>query len=124
MYNKRSVFSLALLNLFKRYPKIVVGMLFYMLCSGMRGKNENRHENQELRVAKPDTGGTGGSVRELSKGFISQLERDLTSPSIATLVDILQCLRTNLEEFLLIQSPEQVVFKSLIFRQKDSDLKK
>ena len=27
---------------------------------------------------------------ELSKGFISQLERDLTSPSIATLMDILQ----------------------------------
>ena len=27
---------------------------------------------------------------ELSKGFISQLERDLTSPSIATLTDILQ----------------------------------
>ena len=26
---------------------------------------------------------------ELSKGFISQLERDLTSPSIATLMDIL-----------------------------------
>ena len=36
---------------------------------------------------------------ELSKGFISQLERDLTSPSIATLVDILQCLGTNLNEF-------------------------
>ncbi|HAX40854.1 MAG TPA: Cro/Cl family transcriptional regulator, partial [Clostridiales bacterium] len=26
---------------------------------------------------------------ELTKGFISQLERDLTSPSIATLMDIL-----------------------------------
>ena len=26
---------------------------------------------------------------ELSKGFISQVERDLTSPSIATLTDIL-----------------------------------
>ena len=32
---------------------------------------------------------------ELSKGFISQLERDLTSPSIATLSDILQCLRSE-----------------------------
>ena len=29
---------------------------------------------------------------ELSKGFISQLERDMTSPSIATLEDLLQCL--------------------------------
>ena len=29
---------------------------------------------------------------ELSKGFISQVERDLTSPSIATLTDILEAL--------------------------------
>ena len=33
---------------------------------------------------------------ELSKGFISQLERDMTSPSIATLEDLLQCLGTTL----------------------------
>ena len=38
---------------------------------------------------------------ELTKGFISQVERDLTSPSIATLVDILECLGTNLQEFLM-----------------------
>ena len=30
---------------------------------------------------------------ELSKGFISQLERNLTSPSIATLLDILGVFR-------------------------------
>ena len=36
---------------------------------------------------------------ELSKGFISQVERDLTSPSIATLMDILECLGTNLKVF-------------------------
>ena len=33
---------------------------------------------------------------ELSKGFISQVERDLTSPSITTLLDILECLGTNI----------------------------
>ena len=32
---------------------------------------------------------------ELSKGFISQLERNLTSPSIATLGDILEALGTR-----------------------------
>ena len=37
---------------------------------------------------------------ELTKGYISQLERDLTSPSIATLEDILECLGTNLQQFL------------------------
>ena len=36
---------------------------------------------------------------ELSKGFISLLERDLTSPSIATLTDILECLGTDLTAF-------------------------
>lgn len=37
---------------------------------------------------------------ELTKGFISQVERDLASPSIQTLVDILEALGTNLKEFL------------------------
>ena len=36
---------------------------------------------------------------ELSKSFISQVERDLTSPSIATLVDILQALGTAPNDF-------------------------
>ena len=36
---------------------------------------------------------------ELSKGFISQVESEQTSPSIATLVDILECLGTNLRDF-------------------------
>ena len=36
---------------------------------------------------------------ELTKGFISQLERDITSPSIATLVDILEALGSNVSEF-------------------------
>lgn len=36
---------------------------------------------------------------ELSKGFISQLERNLTSPSISTLLDILEALGTNIGTF-------------------------
>ena len=36
---------------------------------------------------------------ELTKGYISQVERDLASPSIATLVDILEALGTTLGEF-------------------------
>ena len=32
---------------------------------------------------------------DLSKGFISQMERDQSSPSIATLVDVLECLGTT-----------------------------
>ena len=36
---------------------------------------------------------------ELTKGYISQLENELTSPSIATLCDILSALGTNLKDF-------------------------
>lgn len=47
---------------------------------------------------------------ELSKGFISQLERDLTSPSIVTLTDILECLGTTLGEFFNEKDGEKIVF--------------
>lgn len=49
---------------------------------------------------------------ELSKGFISQLERDLTSPSIATLTDILECLGSNLKEFFNDSDQEKIVFSN------------
>lgn len=48
---------------------------------------------------------------ELTKGFISQVERDVTSPSIATLEDILQCLGTSIGEFFQEDNEkEQIVF--------------
>ena len=47
---------------------------------------------------------------ELTKGFLSQLERDLTSPSIATLENILEALGTNLKDFFSEDEDEQIVF--------------
>jgi transcriptional regulator with XRE-family HTH domain len=47
---------------------------------------------------------------ELSKGFISQIEHDNTSPSISTLVDILTALGTSLDQFFQREKREQVVF--------------
>lgn len=47
---------------------------------------------------------------ELSKGFISQLERDLTSPSLTTLDDILECLGTSLKDFFNDYEDERIVF--------------
>lgn len=47
---------------------------------------------------------------EVTKGFISQVERDLTSPSIATLVDILEGLGTNLKDFFNEHEEEKIVF--------------
>ena len=79
---------------------------------------------KELRVQKSLTQEELANRCELSKGFISQLERDLTSPSIATLVDILQCLGTNLEEFFSNTAAEQVVFsKGDYFEKVDTELK-
>ncbi len=60
---------------------------------------------------------------ELSKGFISQLERDLTSPSIATLMDILECLGTDLKEFFNNDIDEKIVFeKDDFFSQENLEL--
>lgn len=47
---------------------------------------------------------------ELSKGFISQVERDLASPSISTLSDLLQCLGTDLKDFFNDAADNDVVF--------------
>ena len=47
---------------------------------------------------------------ELSKGFISLLERDLTSPSVATLTDILESLGTDLKTFFSDSGDEKIVF--------------
>ena len=54
---------------------------------------------KDLRVQKGLSQEELADRAELSKGFISQLERDLTSPSIATLIDLLQVLGTTPKEF-------------------------
>ena len=76
-----------------------------------------------LRLAKNLTQEELADRAELSKGFISQLERDLTSPSIATLTDILQCLGTNLKDFFNDEEEEQIVFhKEDYFEKTDKEL--
>ncbi len=65
---------------------------------------------RELRIQKGLTQEELADRAELSKGFISQVERDLTSPSIATLMDILQCLGTDLKDFFNEDTDEQIVF--------------
>ena len=47
---------------------------------------------------------------ELSKGFISQVERNLASPSIATLTDMLECLGSSLPAFFNEKTAEKTVF--------------
>ena len=60
---------------------------------------------------------------ELSKGFISQLERNLTSPSIATLMDILEVLGVDISDFFAKAEDEKVVFTSDdMFEKEDEEI--
>ena len=58
---------------------------------------------------------------ELTKGYISQLENNLNSPSIATLTDILSALGSSLAEFFKEEKDEKVVFSKEEFIEKESD---
>ena len=48
---------------------------------------------------------------ELTKGFISQVERGLTSPSISSLEDVLEALGTNISDFFKEEKEEKFVFQ-------------
>lgn len=47
---------------------------------------------------------------ELTKGFISQLERGQVSPSIVTLLDLIECLGSTASEFFREAEEEHIVF--------------
>lgn len=66
---------------------------------------------KRLRLANQLTLEELANRSELTKGFLSQVERNLTSPSIASLEDILEALGTTLNEFFNEQQDEQIVFK-------------
>ncbi|MGI6161939.1 MAG: helix-turn-helix domain-containing protein [Christensenellales bacterium] len=78
---------------------------------------------KQLRVKYGLTQEELANRTELSKGFISQLERDLTSPSINTLIDILECLGVTLREFFSSgEEDEKIVFGAAdVFVQEDAD---
>ena len=59
---------------------------------------------------------------ELSKGFISQLENNLASPSISTLEDILEVLGSSLSEFFAKdETQEKVVYQNDEFFEKEDE---
>lgn len=65
---------------------------------------------KQLRIKNALTLEELASRSELTKGFLSQVERNLTSPSIATLNDILEALGTTLSTFFQEEKNERVVF--------------
>ena len=62
---------------------------------------------KELRLRAGLTQGELADRCELTKGYISQLENDLTSPSIASLKDILQTLGSTLTDFFASDEDEK-----------------
>ena len=56
---------------------------------------------------------------ELTKGYISQLENELTSPSIATLGDILSALGRSFSEFFKEEKGDKVVFGENDYIEKE-----
>ena len=76
---------------------------------------------RKLRTQKGLTLEELASRSELTKGFLSQLERNLTSPSIDSLDDILEALGTSLAEFFQEDKIEQYTFREADFYVDERD---
>ena len=61
------------------------------------------HRMKELRIQYGLTQQELADRAELTKGFISQLERNQNSPSVGTLLDIIQCLGMTPADSLFIR---------------------
>lgn len=65
---------------------------------------------RQLRIKNNLTLEELASRTELTKGFLSQLERNLTSPSIQTLEDIAEALGVTMAGFFSEEKDEKIVF--------------
>ena len=65
---------------------------------------------KRLRMTNSLTQEELASRADLTKGYISQLENDATSPSIATLKDILDVFGVSMQEFFSETTDEDVVY--------------
>ena len=72
---------------------------------------------KDLRLIKNLTQEELANRCELTKGYISQLENNLTSPSIETLKDLLNALGTTFSDFFN-EDEEKVVFKTEEYIEK------
>ena len=102
------IFGLILLNLFPE---------------GGAGNMNIGDKLRRLRLQRNLTQEEMADRCELSKGFISQVERDLASPSIATLTNMLECLGSNLKEFFSeTDTEEKTVFtRADMFVKEDAE---
>lgn len=73
---------------------------------------------RNLRIQKNLTQEELGERTDLSKGYISQLERDLSSPSMETFFSILEVLGVTPEQFFSQQPLEQ----KIVYNEEESTL--
>lgn len=79
---------------------------------------------RELRLGNDLTQEELANRCELTKGYISQLENNLTSPSIQTLLAILEVLGTDVHEFFSLEKDVVTTYKQEDFYIKeDTQLK-
>ncbi|SEA32455.1 transcriptional regulator, XRE family with cupin sensor [Lachnospiraceae bacterium NK3A20] len=78
---------------------------------------ETDHVNEQIGRRIRDLRNVNGLTQqeladrtELTKGFISQLERGQVSPSVVTLLDLIECLGSTPAQFFQEDRPEQIVF--------------
>jgi transcriptional regulator with XRE-family HTH domain len=84
-----------------------------MIEGNLRMKIGKKIKN--LRLKKGLTQEELGERTDLSKGYISQLERDLSSPSIETFFNILEVLGCSPKDFF----DEEVLEQKVVYRQED-----
>lgn len=76
---------------------------------------------KELRIQNDLTLVDLASRCELTKGFLSQVERNMTTPSIGTLEDILEALGSNLSEFFHEEEEKKIVFSTQDFFEDEKE---
>lgn len=84
----------------------------------------NEHIGRKIRDLRNRNGLTQQELAdrtELTKGFISQLERGQVSPSVGTLLDLIECLGTTASEFFRETEEQQVVFPATSFFEKTDE---
>ena len=108
-----------------KLPVLISGLIFLNTRRKGEGDLDIGEKLRTLRLKRNLTQEEMADRCELSKGFISQVERNLASPSIATLTDMLEALGSSLTEFFSERGDEKNVFsQSDMFVKEDEELLK
>ncbi|MEI3503022.1 MAG: helix-turn-helix domain-containing protein [Anaerovoracaceae bacterium] len=87
----------------------------------MEPNNVNSRIGEKIRDLRNRNGLTQQELAdraELTKGYISQLERGQVAPSVVTLLDLIECLGTTPSEFFRETEQEHIVYSEDAFSEK------